>query len=205
METSEKLIQISGWIEVTLSIVLRSGYVLSRAREREKHSKAISNIIQRELQSHWNYASVENIHNSVIHPFILLANKDITQLFAGRHSWVFLMQRSTSSSSILNIKQTDSGVMLDMQDKIAQERKRKTQQLIMCMLPYIKYIFWSRKVYRDNITEMFRGCSAFLVPIRHFTFLFLLLSRSCLVPSLVLVLKQNLHSKIYKHIFNSWH
>lgn len=73
-------------MEVTLSIVLRSGYVLSGARETEKHTKAISNIMQCELQSHRNYASVENIHNSVIHPFILLANKDITQLFAGRHS-----------------------------------------------------------------------------------------------------------------------
>lgn len=47
------------------------------------------------------------------------------------------------------------------------------QQLIMYMLPYIKYIFWTRKVYRDNITEMFMGCSALLLSIRNFIFLFL--------------------------------
>lgn len=87
METREKLIQICGWIEITLSIVLNSGYVLSGARETEKHTKATSNIIQCELQLHWNYASVENNY-SVIHAFIFLADKDITQLFAGRHSWV---------------------------------------------------------------------------------------------------------------------
>lgn len=164
METREKLIQICGWIEITLSIVLNSGYVLSGARETEKHTKATSNIIQCELQLHWNYASVENNY-SVIHAFIFLAGKDITQLFAGRHSWV-------ERTCTLNIKQTEIRERcLACRKKVAQGRKRKMQQLIVYMLPYIKHIFWSQKVYRNNFTEMFKGCSAFLVPIRHSVFL----------------------------------
>lgn len=55
----------------------------------------------------WNYMSEENIHNSIIYPFLLLANKDITWLFAGRCSWVFFTQRSKPSASITNIKQAE--------------------------------------------------------------------------------------------------
>lgn len=53
----------------------------------------------------WNYMSEENTHNSITHPFLLQANKDVTWLFAGRRRRVFLMWRSKLSSSIINIKQ----------------------------------------------------------------------------------------------------
>ena len=141
METSEKLIQICGWIEITLSIVLRSGYVLSRARETEKHTKVVSNIIQCELQSHWNYASVENSHSSVIHPFILLANKDITQVFAGRHSWVFFMTRSKLPSSMLNFKQPEIlKQYLTCRMKLHKRERERCNSWFRYMLTHIKYI-----------------------------------------------------------------
>lgn len=106
METGEKLIKIHGWIEVTLSIILRSGYVCSRAGDTEKtqqsHFKHHKTWVAVAL---WNYMSEENTHNSITHPFLLQANKDVTWLFAGRRRRVFLMWRSKLSSSIINIKQ----------------------------------------------------------------------------------------------------
>lgn len=105
METGEKLIKICGWIEVTLSIILRSGYVCSRAGDRKTQQSHLKHHKMWVAVALWNYMSEENTHISITHPFLLQANKDVTWLFAGRRRCIFLMWRSKLSSSIINIKQ----------------------------------------------------------------------------------------------------
>lgn len=134
----------------------------------------------------WNYMSEENIHNSIIRPFLLLANKDITWLFAGRCSWVFFTRRSKPSASITNIKQAEIRERC-LTGRINLHKRDKERHDTWLCASTITYTYRSGKVYRDNITEMFMGCSAFLGPKSISCFSSFLLSRSRLAPGLVLV------------------
>lgn len=125
----------------------------------------------------WNYMSEENIHNSIIRPFLLLANKDITWLFAGRCSWVFFTRRSKPSASITNIKQAEIRERC-LTGRINLHKRDKERHDTWLCASTITYTYRSGKVYRDIITEMFMGC--FSGSKKHFMFLFLSLVK---VPS----------------------